>query len=113
LRPNSFIPAKLRVFDTCCTVIDAAFVALENSQKVDWRAPDFGSLAHYFELFVVDCFQGMFVERAIGFRVGLIKARFCRAVLAQFLDEFIAKAPWFSGHIGTSRLSREYSIPSA
>ena len=88
LRSNDFIPNKLRVFDSCCTVIDAAFVALENSQKVDWRAPDFGSLAHYFELFVTDCFQGMFIERAIGFRVGLIKARLCRAVLAQFLDEF-------------------------
>jgi hypothetical protein len=88
LRSNSFIPTKLRVFDSCCTVIDAAFVALEHSQKVDWRAPDFGSLAHYFELFVTDCFQGMFVERSIGFHVGLIKARFCRAILAQFLDEF-------------------------
>ena len=87
LRPNTFIPATMRVFNTCCTVIDAAFVALENS-KVDWRAPDFGSLAHYFELFVTDCFQGMFFERAVGFRVGLIKARFCKAVLAQFLDEF-------------------------
>jgi hypothetical protein len=88
LRSNNFIPTKLRVFDSCCTVINAAFVALENSQKVDWRAPDFGSLAHYFELFVTDCFQGMFVERSIGFRVGLVKARFCKAVLAQFLDEF-------------------------
>ena len=88
LRSNDFIPNKLRVFDSCCTVIDAALVALENSQKVDWRAPDFGSLAHYFELFVTDCFQGMFIERSIGFRVGLIKARLCRAVLAQFLDEF-------------------------
>ncbi len=67
LRSNAFIPAKLHVFDTCCTVIDAAFAALENSQKVDWRAPDLGSLAHYFELFVTDCFQGMFVERTIGF----------------------------------------------
>ena len=88
LRSNDFIPNKLRVFDSCCKVIDAAFVALENSQKVDWRTPDFGSLAHYFELFVTDCFQGMFIERAIGFHVGLIKARLCRAVLAQFLDEF-------------------------
>ena len=87
LRPNSFIPAMLHVFDTCCTVIDTAFVALENS-KVDWRATDFGSLAHYFELFVTDCFQGVFIERAVGFRVGLIKARFCRAVLAHFMGEF-------------------------
>ena len=67
LQSNSFVPDKLRVFDRCCTVIDAAFAALENSQKVDWRAPDLGSLAHYFELFVTDCFQGMFVERTIGF----------------------------------------------
>ncbi|KAH9074997.1 hypothetical protein EDB83DRAFT_1887629 [Lactarius deliciosus] len=88
LRSNTFIPTKLRVFDTCCTVIDAAFLALENSSNVDWRSPDLGSLAHYFELFVTDCFQGMFVDRAIGFRVGLIKARFCKAVLTQFLDEF-------------------------
>ena len=73
LRPNGFIPAMLHVFDTCCTVIDTAFVALENS-KVDWRTPEFGSLAHYFELFVTDCFHGVFIERAIGFRVGLIKA---------------------------------------
>jgi hypothetical protein len=88
LRPNCLIPAMIRVFDTCCTVIDTVFAALENSQKVDLRTPDFGSLAHYFEVFVTDCFQGMFVERAIGFRVGLIKARFCNAILAQFLDEF-------------------------
>ena len=87
LRPNSSVPDILRVFERCCTVIDAAFVALENS-KVDWRATDFGSLAHYFELFATDCFRGVFLERAVGFRVGLIKARFCRAVLAQFLDEF-------------------------
>ncbi|KAI9458337.1 hypothetical protein BJY52DRAFT_1269150 [Lactarius psammicola] len=72
----------------CCIVIDAAFMALEDSQIVDWRAPDLGSLSHYFELFVTDCFEGMFVERAIGFRVGLIKARFCKAVLAQYLNEF-------------------------
>jgi hypothetical protein len=107
LRPNSFIPATLHVFDTCCTVIDAAFVALENSHLVDWRAPDFGSLAHYFELFVTDCFQGMFVERAIGFRVGLIKARFCKAVLAQFLDEFIGEGTVvFRSHWDVASLAR-------
>ncbi|KAH9169430.1 hypothetical protein EDB89DRAFT_1984969 [Lactarius sanguifluus] len=88
LRSNSFIPDKLRVFDRCCTVIDAAFALLDNSSNVDWRSPELGSLAHYFELFVTDCFQGMFVDRAIGFRVGLIKARFCKAILTQFLDEF-------------------------
>ena len=88
LRPNTFIPGTIRVFDTCCTVIDTALVALENSQRVDLRTSDFGSLAHYFDVYVTDCFQGMFVGRAIGFRVGLIKARFCNAILAQFLDEF-------------------------
>ena len=88
LRPDSFTPAMIRAFDTCCTVIDTAFVALEGSEKVDLRTPDFGSLAHYFEVYVTDCFRGMFIERAIGFRVGLIKARFCNAILAQFLDDF-------------------------
>jgi hypothetical protein len=106
LRPNSFTPVVLRVFDTCCTVIDTAFVALENS-KVDWRAPNFGSLAHYFELFVTDCFQGMFIERAIAFRVGLIKARFCRAVLAQFLDEFKTEGTViFRSHWDVAALAR-------
>ncbi|KAH9017223.1 hypothetical protein EDB85DRAFT_682169 [Lactarius pseudohatsudake] len=88
LRSNTFILDKLRVFDRCCTVIDAAFALLENSPNVDWRSPDLGSLSHYFELFVTDCFQGVYIDRAIGFRVGLIKARFCKAVLTQFLDEF-------------------------
>jgi hypothetical protein len=109
LRPNCFIPATMRVFDTCCAVIDAAFVALEDSQEVDWRAPDFGSLAHYFELYVTDCFQGMFVERAIGFRVGLIKARFCRAILAQFLDEFHRKGTVvFRSHWDVASLARVF-----
>ena len=89
---NSFqsdnpIPEKLRMFDTCCGVIDDVFIVLENSQKVDWRVPEFGPLAHHFELFVTSCFQGTFVSRATGFRVGLIKARFCKAVLAQFMHQ--------------------------
>ncbi|KAN0132736.1 hypothetical protein V8E53_009407 [Lactarius tabidus] len=87
LRPDISIQAALHVFETCCAVMDAAFVALEHT-KVDWRAPDFGTLAHYFELYVTNCFQGIFIERATGFRVGLIKARFCNAILTQFLDEF-------------------------
>ena len=78
---------KLRFFDTCCGVIDDVFIALEDSQKVDWRVPEFGPLAHHFELFVTNCFQGTFVSRATGFRVGLIKSRFCKAVLAQFMHE--------------------------
>ena len=109
LRSNCFIPTKLRIFDMCCTVIDAAFVALENSQKVDWRAPDFGSLAHYFEIFVTDCFQGTFIERAIGFHVGLIKARFCKAVLAQFLDEFNREGTViFRSHWDVASLARVF-----
>ena len=42
-------------------------------------------------LFRIIChgfFQGMFIESAIAFRVSLIKARFCKAVLAQFVREF-------------------------
>ena len=109
LRPNSFIPAMIRVFDTCCTVIDIAFVALEGSQKVDFRTPDFGSLAHYFDVYVTDCFQGMFIERVIGFRVGLIKARFCNAVLAQFLDEFSRKSTIvFRSHWDVASLARVF-----
>ena len=107
LRPNTFIPATIHVFDTCCTVIDTALVALEKSQRVDLRTPDFGSLAHYFEIYVTDCFQGMFIERAIGFRVGLIKARFCNAVLAQFLDEFGRKGTIvFRSHWDVASLAR-------
>ncbi|KAF8258835.1 hypothetical protein EI94DRAFT_1090888 [Lactarius quietus] len=56
LQPNGIKPAMLRVIDMYCTVIDAAFVVLENS-NVDWRAPDFGSLAHSFELCVTACFR--------------------------------------------------------
>ncbi|KAI9440901.1 hypothetical protein H4582DRAFT_1504069 [Lactarius indigo] len=86
-RSDSPIPEKLRTFDICCAVIDDVFIALENSQKVDWRVPEFGPLAHHFELFVTNCFQGTFVSRATAFRVGLIKARFCKAVLLQFMRE--------------------------
>ncbi|KAH9043979.1 hypothetical protein EDB84DRAFT_851045 [Lactarius hengduanensis] len=86
-RSDSPIPEKLRIFDTCCEVIDEVFIALENSQKVDWRVPEFGPLAHHFELFVTNCFQGTFVSRGTAFRVGLIKARFCKAVLLQFMRE--------------------------
>ena len=109
LRPNNSSPAMMRVFDTCCAVIDTAFVALEGSQKVDLRTPDFGSLAHYFELYVTDCFQGIFIERAIGFRVGLIKARFCNAVLAQFLGEFGCKGTVvFRSHWDVASLARVF-----
>jgi hypothetical protein len=108
LQPNSSVQAMLHVFEMCCTVIDVAFVALENSE-VDWRAPDFGSLAHYFELFVTDCFQGIFIERAIAFRVGLIKAQFCNAVLAQFVREFREKdTVVFRSHWDVASLARVF-----
>ena len=109
LRPDSFTPAIIHVFETCCTVIDTAFVALEGSQKVDLRTPDFGSLAHYFEIYVTDCFRGMFIERAIGFRVGLIKARFCNAILAQFLVEFRFRGTVvFRSHWDVASLARVF-----
>ena len=109
LRPDSFTPAMIHVFETCCTVIDTAFVALEGSQKVDLRTPDFGSLVHYFEVYVTDCFRCMFIERAIGFRVGLIKARFCNAILAQSLDEFGRKGTVvFRSHWDVASLARVF-----
>jgi hypothetical protein len=108
LRPNSSIQTMLHVFEMCCSVIDVAFVALENT-KMDWRAPDFGTLAHYFELFVTNCFQGIFIERAIAFRVGLIKARFCIAILAQFLDEFSRSGTViFRSHWDVASLARVF-----
>ncbi len=87
LREDTPIPDKLSVFVACCTVLDQAFLALEGSQNVDWRAPEFGSLAQHLEMFVARCFQGTFVGRATSFRVGIVQARFCRALLAQFFNE--------------------------
>jgi len=87
---ESPIHDKLRIFEACCTVIDSMFFALEDSDKVDWRAHDFGSLAQHFEIFVTNCFQGTFVGRATGFRVGLIKLRFCKAVLTKFHKEVLS-----------------------
>ena len=86
-RSDSPTPDKLRVFENCCTVIDLAFSALEDSQNVDWRAPEFGSLAQRFESFITHYFQGAFMGRATSFRVGLIKARFCNAILTQFWND--------------------------
>ncbi|KAF8489957.1 hypothetical protein F5888DRAFT_1139320 [Russula emetica] len=80
-------PDKLRIFEDCCTVLDKAFSVLEDSQEVDWRAPEFGSLSNHFESFINHCFQGAFMSRATSFRVGIIKARFCKALLAQFWDD--------------------------
>ena len=87
-KSDSPTPDKLRVFEDCCTVIDLAFSALEDSQEVNWRAPEFGSLLQHFESFITHYFQGAFMGRAISFRVGLIKARFCNAILAQFSNDF-------------------------
>ena len=87
LREDCPIPEKLRIFVACCTVLDQAFLALENSQNVDWRAPEFGSLGQHFEMFVAHGFQGTFIGRATSFRIGMIKVRFCRTLLAQFLKE--------------------------
>ena len=88
-RSDSPIPDKLRVFEDCCTVLDIAFSVLEDSQEVDWRAPEFGSLSNQFESFITHCFQGAFMGRATIFRVGIIKARFCKALLAQFWDDIV------------------------
>ena len=84
---ESSVPDKQRIFEACCTVIDAMFLALEDSDRVNWRAPEFGTLSQHFELFVTTCFKGTFVGRATGFRVGLIKLRFCDALLTKFRKE--------------------------
>jgi hypothetical protein len=80
-------PDKLRVFEDCCTVIDLVFSVLEDSEEVDWRTPEFGSLAQCLESFITHCFQGAFMGRATGFRVGIVGARFCKALLTQFRND--------------------------
>ena len=85
---NSPIPDKSHIFVACCTVLDQAFVALEDSQNVDWRTPEFGLLGRHFETFVAQGFQGTFIGKATNFRIDIIKVRFCRALLAQFSREF-------------------------
>ena len=81
-------PDKLRTFEDCCTVLDLAFTVLEDSREVDWRAPEFGSFSQHFESFITHCLQGaVFMGRATSFRIGIIKARFCKALLAQFKDD--------------------------
>jgi hypothetical protein len=87
LREDSPIPDKSRIFTACCTVLDQAFIALEDSENVDWRAPEFGLLGRHFETFVAHGFQGTFIGRSTSFRIGIIKVRFCRALLAQFFRE--------------------------
>ena len=86
-RSDSPIPDKLRVFESCCTVIDRALSVLEGSQEVDWRSPEFGSLVKHFELFITHYFQGTFMGRATSFRIGVIRARYCHAILGQFSND--------------------------
>jgi hypothetical protein len=86
-RSDGLILEKHRVFEDCCTVIDLAFSVLEDSRKVDWRAPEFGSLTQHWESFIAHCFQVVFMGRATSFRVGVIKARFCKALLSQFSND--------------------------
>jgi hypothetical protein len=86
-RFDSPIPDKHRIFEDCCTVLDLTFSVLEDSQEVDWRAPEFGSLSNHFESLITHCFQGAFMGRATSFRVGVIKARFCKALLSQFSND--------------------------
>ena len=81
---DSPTPDKLRIFEDCCTVLDLAFLVLEDSEKTDWRAPELGSLLQHFDSIITHYFQGAFMGRATSFRVGLINARFCNAILAQF-----------------------------
>ena len=83
--PDSY---KLRFFENCSTVIDVVFATLEDSPRMDWRAPELGSLLQYLELFMTYYFRGELLGRAISFRVrvGIIKARFCKALLAQLRD---------------------------
>jgi hypothetical protein len=80
-------PDKHRIFDDCCTVLDVALSSLENSTRVDWRAPEFGSLTQQFESFIAHCFQDTFMGRATSFHVGIIRARFSKVLLTQFYDD--------------------------
>ena len=58
---------------------------------MDWRAVEFGSLWQHFESFITHDFEGAFMGRAASFRIGIIKARFCKVLLAQFWDDAIRK----------------------
>jgi len=72
-------------------VFDVAFSVLEDSREVDWRAPEFGSLWQHFESFIIHGFQGAFMGRATSFRISVIKAQFCKILLAQILDDIVRK----------------------
>ena len=81
------IPEKLRTFEDSCAVLDLALSVLEDSQNVGWRSPEFGSLALHFESSQGSLIQETSMGRANSFRIGIIKARFCKALLAQFWDD--------------------------
>jgi hypothetical protein len=97
-------PDKLRIFKDCCTVLDVAFSSLESSTKVDWRAPEFGSLTQQFESFIAHCFQDSFMGRATSLRVGTIRAQCCKALLAQFRNDV--------GRGGTLFLRSQWDVAS-
>jgi Family of unknown function (DUF6535) len=80
-------PDKLRVFEDCCSVLDVTFSVLGDLQDMDWRAHEFGPLLQHFESFITHCFQGSSMERTTSFRVGIIKARFCKILLAQLSND--------------------------
>jgi hypothetical protein len=86
-RSDSPAPDKLRVFEDCCAVLDLTFSALEDSREVDWRAPEFGSLAQHFEAFITHFFKDTFMGRATSFRIGIIRARICKSLLTQFWND--------------------------
>ena len=86
-RSDSPTPDKLRVFEDCCVVLDLAFSVLKDSEKMDWRAPEFGSLLQHFESFITHCFKGAIMGRGTSFRVSIIKARFCNGLLGQFKSD--------------------------
>jgi len=90
-RSTSSAADKSRVFECCCNVLDVAFSVLEDSREVDWRAPEFGSLWQHFESFITNGFQGAFLGRATSFRISVIKAQFCKILLARFWDDIICK----------------------
>jgi hypothetical protein len=101
---DSSVPDKLRVFEDCCTVLDVAFSVLANLQEVDWRAHEFGSLLQHFESFITHCFRGSFMERSTNFRVGIIKARFCKVLLAQISNDL--------GREGTVSIRSQWDVAS-
>lgn len=54
---------------------------------MSWRAPELGSLLQHLELSMTYYFRGAFLGKVIIFAVGIIKARFYKALLAQLKDE--------------------------